>query len=113
MNDETDTSNAVVLAEAKLAELSARLSRAKEQAEANRTKAHELAFAAVGADDDAASRVATKLLADAAKLDDDIKHRLEPAVAEARRRVDAARRAEADATMRQKAEQARELAMKL
>jgi len=43
MTEEVET-NAVVLAEAKLAELEARLSRARAQAEGNRTKGRELAY---------------------------------------------------------------------
>jgi len=51
MTDEKDTTaNALTIAEAKAAELHARLDRAREQAAANRTKAHGLAFAAEGAD---------------------------------------------------------------
>src|SRR5271166_3955245 len=73
-------------------------------AEANRKKAHALAFDAEGKDDVEAKRLSTKLLADADRLDDDIAHRLQPAVAEARRRVEAARKAVAKAALATKIE---------
>jgi len=98
------TADALTLAEAKHAELQARLERAEEQAEANRKKAHALAFDAEGKDDVEAKRLSTKLLADADRLDDDIAHRLQPAVAEARRRVEAARKAVAKAALATKIE---------
>src|SRR5580692_7254382 len=110
---ETDTSNALDLAEAKEAELKARLERALEQAEANRSKAHALAFDAEGKDDSEAKRLMSKLLTDADKLDADIQHRLEPAVAEAKRRVDAARQVVADDRQRAKAREAYGLAERL
>jgi hypothetical protein len=107
------TSDALTLAEAKHAELAARLDRAREQVETHRKKAHELAFVAEARDDDGAKRLATKLLADAAKLEADITHRLEPAVAEAERRVKAAKDAAAKQAQRAKAEEARALAARL
>jgi hypothetical protein len=105
--------DALVLAEAKEAELKARLERALEQAEANRSKAHALAFDAEGKDDAEAKRLMSKLLTDADKLDADIRHRLEPAVAEAQRRVDAARQVVADDRQRAKAREAYGLAEQL
>jgi len=96
MTDETDTSNALVLAEAKLAELQSRLDRAREQVTANRSRAHENAFDAEARDSTEAKRLSTKLIDDSRKLEDDIEHRLEPAVSEAGRRVKAAQAAVAD-----------------
>lgn len=105
--------DAVVLAEAKEAELKARLELARETVAANRKRAHELAFAAEAGDDVDAKRLSGKLLGDATKLEDEIKHRLEPAVAEAGRRVTAAKDAAARETKRRDAERAHVLANRL
>jgi hypothetical protein len=105
--------DALTLASAKASELEARLSTARGDVLKHRAKAHELAFAAEGADDGEAKRLATKLLTDAGKLEEDIKHRLEPAVAEAQRRLDSARKAEAEAAKRRAAIAAGDLAAHL
>ncbi len=52
----TTTTDSLTLAEAKLSELEARLAHAREAAATSRLKAHDLAFAAEGQDDDAAKR---------------------------------------------------------
>jgi len=102
---------ALLNAENKHGELSRSLERAKDDAASSRKKAHELAYSAI--DDDSARRVSVKLLADAAKLDDDIKHRLEPAVAEARRRLEAVRQAASQEAQRARAAEAKAIALKL
>jgi len=60
MSDIDGAQATLVEAEAKAAELQVRLERTREQAEANRSKARDLAFAAEGQDDEAARRLSTK-----------------------------------------------------
>jgi len=113
MSDIDGAQATLVEAEAKAAELQVRLERTREQAEANRSKARDLAFAAEGQDDEAARRLSTKLIADAVKLDEEIEYRLQPAVDEARRRVSAARDVETREAQRVKAQKAHDLASEL
>jgi len=108
MTDDTDTTNALTLVEAKHAELQSRLDRAREQVAANRSRAHENAFDAEARDSTEAKRLSTKLIEDSRKLQDDIEHRLEPAVAEAARRVTLAKAALAKAAFDVKIERALE-----
>jgi hypothetical protein len=98
-------------AENKHDELSRSLQRAKDDAAASRAKAHAIAYDAI--DDDAAKRLASKLLGDATRLDEECTHRIEPAVAEAAKRVDAARKVVAHEERRRLADEACGLAAQL
>ncbi len=109
MNDEE--AHSVTIAEAKCAEIGARIERAKEDAAGNRSKAREMAFAAL--DDPAAKRLSEKLAGDAQRLEDDIEHRLTPALDEAKRRVAVATAAAAEEDKRRRAELAGPIAERL
>jgi len=111
-DDVTDTANALTIAEARLCEMQAHLDVARETVAANVSKARSIAFD-VESGDAAARRLADKLMADNHKLLADIEHIKAPALDEAKRRVEAARKAEAAATMHARAEEAKAIALKL
>jgi len=113
MTDDTQTTaNALTIAEAKLSEMEAHLAVARRTVEANRAKVAEISFD-VENGEAASRRLAERLLNDNRRLLEDIEHIKAPAVAEAKRRAEAAREAVSKEAARGRAEQVRALGERL